>query len=205
MARSTELRALALIRDYVERGEQIPNQQQFARELGISAKSRVSQVLANLERERFIDSVKTSTGKMKTHTISLNKMQRMRPVPVLGRIAAGQPLLANADDIIEWIPLPSQNIPKTEVYMLEVRGDSMIGDGILDGDYVIVDHNEKKPRDDEIAVVLIGEEATIKHIRYEGKSIRLISSNPEVTDQRYEESDRPIIQGKVIGVVRWLK
>ena len=91
--------------------------------------------------------------------------------------------------------------------MLEVRGDSMIGDGILDGDYVIVDHSQK-PREDEIAVVLIDDEATIKHIKYEGTSIRLVSSNPdksnpEFWDQTYNESDRPSIQGKVIGLVRW--
>lgn len=202
MVRSTEVRALAVIIDYAERGEQIPNQEQLAREIGIAAKSRVSTVLANLEREGFIDSDKTSTGKIKTRTIRLKKVQSARPVPVLGRVAAGQPLLANGDDIIEFVPLPSQHIQAMEVYMLEVHGDSMTGDGILDGNYVIVARNQE-PRDGEIAVVLIGEEATIKHIRYGRDSIRLVSSNSEFTDQVYDESDRPSVQGKVIGVVRW--
>jgi repressor LexA len=200
--RSTEIRALAVILNYAERGEQIPNQDQLARELGISAKSRVSTVLANLEREGFINSDKTATGRIKTRTIRLNKMQHTRPVPVLGRVAAGQPLLGNGDDIIEFVPLPARYVRDTEVYLLEVHGDSMIGDGVLDGDYVIVAHDQE-PREGEIAVVLIGEEATIKHIRYEGDSIRLVSSNPEFADQIYHKSDRPSIQGKVIGVVRW--
>jgi repressor LexA len=200
--RSTEIRALDVIIDHAERGEPIANQEQLARELGIAAKSRVSAVLAKLEKEGFIKADRTSTGKIKTRTITLNKMQHVRPVPVLGRVAAGQPLLGNGDDVIEFVQLPARYIRETEVYMLEVHGDSMIGDGVLDGDYVIVAHDHE-PSEGEIAVVLIGEEATIKHIRYEGDSIRLESSNPQFADQIYDESDRPSIQGKVIGVVRW--
>ena len=212
MIRSTEIRALAVILSYTERGEQIPSQEQLAQELGLLAKSRVSTVLANLEKEGFIKRKETKTGKKQTRSVSLEKMHRARPVPVLGRVAAGQPLLANGDDLIEFVPLPARYVHGTEIYMLEVRGDSMIGDGILDGDYVIVDHSQQ-PRENEIAVILIGEEATIKHIKYEGTSIRLVSSNPdssnpdssnpEFDDQIYDESDRPSIQGKVIGLVRW--
>lgn len=207
MIRSTERRALAIIREYAERGDEIPNQEQLARELHISAKSRVSEVLANLEREGFIESDKTSTGRMKTRTIRPTKMQDMRLIPVLGRVAAGQPLLSNADDIIENVLLPRRYIHENEVYMLEVHGDSMIEDAILDGNYVIV-AIDQEPREGEIAVILIEEEggATIKHIHREGDSIRLVSSNPdksEFRDQIYDESNRPKIQGKVIGVVRW--
>jgi len=205
--RSTEIKALAVILSYTERGEQIPNQEQLAQELGLSAKSRVSAVLANLEKEGFIKRKETRTGKKQTRSVSLEKMHRARPVPVLGRVAAGQPLLANGEDLIEFVPLPARYVHGTEIYMLEVRGDSMIGDGILDGDYVIVDHSQE-PRENEIAVILIDDEATIKHIKYEGTSIRLVSSNPdksnpEFKDQTYDESDRPSIQGKVIGLVRW--
>lgn len=207
MIRSTEIKALAVILSYTERGEQIPNQEQLAQELGLSAKSRVSAVLANLEKEGFIKRKETRTGKKQTRSVSLEKMHRARPVPVLGRVAAGQPLLANGEDLIEFVPLPARYVHGTEIYMLEVRGDSMIGDGILDGDYVIVDHSQE-PREDEIAVILIDDEATIKHIKYEGTSIRLVSSNPdksnpEFKDQTYDESDRPSIQGKVIGLARW--
>lgn len=209
MIRSTEIKALDVIIDYTERGEQIPSQEQFAKEIGLSAKSRVSAVLANLEKEGFIRRKETRTGKKRTRSVSLAKMHRSRPVPVLGRVAAGQPLLANGEDLIEFMPLPARYVRGTEIYMLKVRGDSMIGDGILDGDYVIVDHSQK-PRENEIAVVLVEEddEATVKHIKYEGTSIRLISSNPdgsnpEFDDQIYDESNRPSIQGKVIGLVRW--
>lgn len=205
MIRDAEIRALNVIIDYAEHGQQLPSQAEFARLLGFSPKSkgRVSGILANLEREGFIESDKTSTGRVKTHTIRLNKLQPVRPVPVLGRVAAGQPLLANGDDIQEFIRLPVQYLHHAgEVYMLEVRGDSMIGDGIYDGDHVIVAHKEW-PKEGEIAVVLIGDEATIKHIKYEGDSIRLVASNPEFEDQVYDKNDQLNIQGKVIGVIRW--
>lgn len=202
--RSTELRLLDIIRDYAERGEQITNLDQLARDLGISAKSRVSAVLANLERMQLIQSDKTTTGKIRPRTIRINKVERTRLVPVMGRIAAGQPLLSNADDVKEFVPIPARYVRQMDVYMLEVHGDSMTGDGILDGDHVLVAANQE-PRENEIAVVFIeGEEAaTIKHVRYEQDSIILISSNPAVPTQTYNKSDRPRIQGKVIGVLRW--
>jgi repressor LexA len=203
IASPAELRALTVILNYAESGEQIPNQEQLARDIGISAKSRVSEMLASLERKGFITSDKTRQGKIKTRTIRLNKMERTRPVPVLGRVAAGRPILADGDDIMGFISLPSRYVRDTNVYMLKVQGESMEGDGICDGDYVIVAPDQELRRGD-IAVVLVGgEEATVKHVYYEGEKIRLKSSNPHFKDQVYGESDRPVIQGKVIGVIRW--
>ena len=200
MARPMELKALAVILS----GKEIPNLMEFAQELRLSAKSRVSAVLANLEKEGYIECDRTATGRIKTRSIRLAKLQRPRPVPVLGRVAAGVPILANAEDITEFLPLPEQHVRGDEVFMLEVKGDSMTGDGILSGDYVIV-VSDSAPPDGKIAVVLIGEEATVKHIYYEGESIRLKSSAKGFPDLVYGEIDAPIIQGRVIGVIRWLE
>jgi SOS-response transcriptional repressor LexA len=87
---------------------------------------------------------------------------------------------------------------------LEVRGDSLTGDGLYDGDYVIV-ASDPEPAEGKIAVVLVEGEATIKHIHYEGESLRLKSSNPRYSDQIYDSSRSPVVQGRVIGVVRWLE
>jgi repressor LexA len=205
--RSKERELLAVLIGYMERGQKFPAQRQLAKDIGLSAPSRVSALLKNLETEGFIRRSATRTGRKQTGSISLERMGRARLVPVLGRVAAGQPLLANSDDLTEFLPLPERYVRGSEIYMLLVSGDSMIGDGILDGDYVIVDRSQQ-PREDDIAVVLVGEETTIKHVKREGNSIRLVSSNPDSSDPRfrdqiYDESDRPTIQGRVIGVVRW--
>jgi repressor LexA len=202
VANRTELKVLRAILDHTERGEQITNLDQLARYVG-RTKSVVSPALDNLEDMGFITSDKTHGGKRQTRTIRVANAPQVRLVPILGKVAAGQPILADLENVTELVPLSSQHIRGVNVYMLKVRGESMIGDGILDGDHVIVDRDQEV-KDDEIGVVLVGEEATIKHVWREANSIRLVSSNPAFADQNYEESDFPEIQGKVLGVVRWL-
>jgi repressor LexA len=202
VANRTELSVLRAILDHTERGEQIINLNQLAKYVD-RTKSVVSPALDSLEDMGFITSVKTDGGKRKTRTIRVANAPHVRLVPILGRVAAGQPILADLENVTELVPLPSQHIRGINVYMLKVRGESMIGDGILDGDYVIVDRDQEV-KDDEIGVVLIGEEAAIKHVWRGANSIRLVSSNPAFDDQNYDESDFAEIQGKVLGVVRWL-
>jgi repressor LexA len=113
------------------------------------------------------------------------------------------PVLADPGAIEEFISLPADRARGGEVYMLEVKGESMIGDGILDRDHVVV-VTDPRPPQGSIAVVLIGEEATVKHVHYERDSLRLKSANPDFPDQVYGAADGPLIQGRVIGVVRWL-
>ena len=86
--------------------------------------------------------------------------------------------------------------------MFEVKGDSMTGDGALEGDYVVVDRQPEWANGDMV-VVLVGDEANVKRIRRDGASICLESSNPEYPPMPLSPSDEPIIQGKVIGVARW--
>jgi repressor LexA len=199
----TEKRMLAVLLEFTQRGEQIEGLQQITDAIGLSAKSRTSVILNNLEKEGFVKFDRTIGGRMKPETIRLSNVEQACPVPVLGQVAAGKPLLSNIDGDTEFIPLPARYVRGPQIYMLKVRGDSMTGDGILDGDLVIVDHGEE-PRDGEIAVIRIGEEdAVIKHIWREDGSIRLVSSNPAFGPQIYYESDLPIVQGKVIGLVRW--
>jgi repressor LexA len=202
MPTPTELRALEAIIDRAEHGDPVSSYAELAGELGLSSRSRVGSLVAALEDEGLIKVQRTAKGRVKTHTIRPSGMRRTRTVPVLGRVAAGQPILADADSIEEFISLPADRARGAEVYMLQVKGESMIGDGILDGDHVVV--VDSRPAPGEIAVVLIGEEATVKHIYYDGDTLRLESSNPAFPDLLYGEADTPVVQGRVIGVVRWL-
>jgi repressor LexA len=113
------------------------------------------------------------------------------------------PILAQTEDLVDLVSLPANRARGAEVYMLEVKGESMTGDGILDGDHVVV-VVDPRPIPGSIAVVLIGEEATVKHVYYERDALRLKSSNPAFSDLVYGPEDNPVVQGRVIGVVRWL-
>jgi len=127
-----------------------------------------------------------------------------RSVPVLGAIAAGELTLADNENIREYLALPAQYVRGEEVYLLEVRGDSMTGeDGVLEGDYVIVDHQASWNNGDMVVVFVEGDGATLKRIWRDGASIHLQPSNPARKPITLGPGEDPHIQGKVIGVARW--
>ncbi len=121
-------------------------------------------------------------------------------VPVMGRIAAGVPISAIQNNTHD-ISVPSEMLGNGEHYALEVRGDSMIEAGILDGDTVIIrDTNNANPG--EIIVALVDdEEATLKRFRRKGASIALEAANPAY-ETRIFGPDRVKIQGKLVGLIR---
>jgi repressor LexA len=197
-----EAKALSVIMDAIESGDPVSSYAELTAATGLPAR-RISALIAHLEGRGLVEVRRDKGGRVRTHTIRAAGRAQTRTVPVLGRVAAGMPILADSEAIEEFISLPADRARGAEVYMLEVRGESMIGDGILDRDHVVVVTDPRPPRG-AIAVVLIGEEATVKHVYYEKDGLRLRSSNPDFPDQVYGEADNPVIQGRVIGVVRWL-
>jgi len=120
-------------------------------------------------------------------------------VLLMGQVAAGQPTLAEEDG--------SDNISLGSLFrgrylsMLKVTGDSMIGDHIVKGDYVII-NSDVECKDGEMVVVLVNGEATVKRIWHQRGGFRLESSNPQYEPIVVENGDESTLQGKVIGVVR---
>ena len=116
-----------------------------------------------------------------------------------GRIAAGTPIEALQGT--ECFPVPAALLGPGEHYALEVSGDSMVDEGILDGDFALIRKSDTA-RDGEIVVALIDdEEATLKTYRREGRMIRLDPANSRYEAQRYDES-RVRIQGRLAGLIR---
>ena len=125
--------------------------------------------------------------------------RRIRDIPVLGRIAAGTPILA-AEQVEEIMPLPVELVGDGPVFLLEVKGDSMIDAGIHEGDLVAI-HSQPDARDGEIVAALIdGEEATVKRLRREGGKVILVSENPAYEPMVFSEGVELI--GKVVSVLR---
>ena len=126
----------------------------------------------------------------------------VRDVPLVGNIAAGSPILAE-EDIEEIYPLPTELVGHDPVFMLSVRGDSMTGVGIYDGDYVVV-RRQPTARDGQLVAALVdGEEATVKRLERRDGRVILRAENPDYPAMVF--SDGVEILGVAIAVLRRLE
>jgi repressor LexA len=128
---------------------------------------------------------------------------RLIEVPIVGRVAAGQPILAQ-ERVEDTVQIDAFLLgTNKKVYGLRVQGDSMIGDGILPGDYVFV-KKQLNAENGEIVVAMIDDEATVKRVYFEGDRVRFQPSNPRMAPIYVRESDfrSTMILGVVVGVYR---
>ncbi len=180
-----------------------PAVREIGEAVGLSSPSTVHSHLSTLVREGFIrrDPTKPRAIEVLDHARTEGSMVRaaVRDVPLVGRIAAGSPLLAE-EDIEEIYPLPTDLVGSDPVFMLSVRGESMIDAGILDGDYVVV-RRQPEARDGQIVAALInGEEATVKRLQRLDGRVVLKSENPDFPPMVF--SDGVEILGLVVAVLR---
>jgi repressor LexA len=150
---------------------------------------------------RAIDNVVSLASRREAARATTNLVE----IPILGRVAAGQPILAQ-EHIEDTVQVDSFFLGTTKrVYGLRVQGDSMIGDGILSGDYIFV-KKQLQADDGEIVVALIDDEATVKRVYFEGDRVRFQPSNPRMAPiyVRREDFRNTMILGVVVGVYRKL-
>ncbi len=121
-------------------------------------------------------------------------------VPVMGRIAAGTPISAIQNQS-HSIQVPPELVTRGEHFALEVRGDSMIEAGILDGDTVIIRRTDAADTGDIVVALIDDDEATLKRLRRKGASIALEAANPAY-ETRIFGPDRVRIQGRLVGLIR---
>ncbi|MEG2986641.1 MAG: transcriptional repressor LexA, partial [Lachnospiraceae bacterium] len=167
----------------------------------LKSTSSVHSHLETLEKNGYIrrDPTKPRAIEIIDDTFNLTRRETVN-VPILGRVAAGEPILAE-ENIENYFPIPMEFMPNNEVFMLSVHGESMINAGILDGDYVLV---EKVPTasNGEMVVALIEDSATVKTFYKEEGVYRLQPENDTMDPIIVSEVD---ILGKVIGVFRFFK
>jgi len=182
--------------------------------LDLKSKSGVHRLISALEERGFIRRLPNRARALEVMKLPETKpsatITPIRPVaaapandtmeiPLHGRIAAGTPIEALQGT--ESFAVPAALLGPGEHYALEVSGDSMVEDGILDGDFALI-RKVDNARDGEIVVALIdNEEATLKTYRREGRMIRLDPANSRYEPQRYEEG-RVQIQGRLAGLIR---
>jgi len=192
---------LRAITDYRAEKGYIPSIRELGKMLGISSLRGVTIHLAALEKKGWIERESTSRSiRILAPTAPGADSAPPRSVPLLGTIAAGVPLLA-VENVESYIPVPDELAAHThELFALKVRGDSMIGDHILDGDTIIVESNPVAD-DGAIVAALIGDEATVKRLDKRSRPPRLLPSNPNYSPIPLASEGTRIL-GRVVGLVR---
>jgi repressor LexA len=174
-----------------------PTVRDIARDFKMSSKGAYDHLVA-IEKKGYVRRDPTKPRAIELlDFIQRDSQDSVISIPVVGRVAAGEPLLAT-QNIERTISVSSDMIRTEDPFALRVKGDSMIGAGILEDDYVIVRQQQSAEQGD-IVVALIGEEATVKRFYKESKHIRLQPENPSMSPIIVEDVT---ILGKVIGLFR---
>jgi repressor LexA len=174
-----------------------PTVRDIGKAIGLTSSSTVHAHLANLEKIGLLRRDPTKPRAMEVLVDKAKKAVVPAGLPLVGRVAAGQPILAE-ENIEEHLDVPGAAGGDEGDYILRVAGDSMKNAGILEGDYVVV-HSQETARDGEIVVALLGEEATVKRFFKESDHVRLQPENEALEPIRTRDVR---VLGRVVGVFR---
>ncbi|MEZ4180265.1 MAG: transcriptional repressor LexA [Candidatus Doudnabacteria bacterium] len=179
-----------------------PSLSEMADYLGVKSKNAVSKLLRSLEEGGYIETNGKARGINVLDSLSYSLQKGFIRAPLIGSVQAGMPQLAE-EYIEDWINLPQSLIKgRKDVFLLRVRGDSMINAGIHEGDLVIV-HPTKEAKHNDIVVALLHDEATVKRYVQVKNRAYLKAENPDYPNI-YPKEDW-MVQGKVVGVIRNLE
>lgn len=187
---------LDCIREFIDENEYSPTLEEIGRMMGLSSPATVHKHLQNLEKK----------GQIKrnwNHSRSVELTTAPKPsasLPLHGYVAAGSPI--EAMETADRIDVPREFVGAKDSFVLRVQGDSMIDDGIHDGDMIIVEQRETALPGQTVVALIEGEEATVKKFYPEGKrKIRLEPANATMKPLRYPAASVKI-QGVVVGLMR---
>jgi repressor LexA len=198
-------RILEFIRDWVERYGYPPSVREIGEAVGLVSPSSVAYQLKALETKGFLrrdpNRPRAVDVRSPAEVVDDDAMRSARPqpayVPLVGRIAAGGPILAE-QAVEEFFPLPRELVGEGEVFMLEVKGDSMIDAAICNGDWVVVRQQPTANAGDIVAAMIDGE-ATVKSYRQRDGHVWLMPANPAFDPI---PGDDATIMGRVVAVLR---
>ncbi len=184
-----------------------PSVREIGEAVGLNSPSTVHNHLATLQKMGFLrrDPTKPRAIEVRFDTNSEVAMERRpsRHVPLVGDVAAGTNVLAQ-QNVEDLIPLPTDFTGEGDLFMLRVRGDSMIDAGILDGDYVVARQQNVADNGDIVVAGIPGEEATVKTFKKSGAKITLVPANSTMQPMVFA-ADEVTVFGKVVTVMRSLK
>ena len=203
-ATDKQLRVLNFVNEQIKKEGYAPTVREICKALDLKSTSTVHGYLARLEKKGLIQknalkprTIRVVGNQMNPAEQKFYTSKEMVDVPIVGKVAAGAPLLA-VENIEDSFPLPIDFVGNSETFMLRVRGDSMIDAGILDGDLVLV-RKQNTANNGEIVVALVDDSATVKTFYKEQGHVRLQPENDTMDPIIVDDCD---ILGKVFGVFR---
>jgi len=189
-ARQAEI--LQLIREYVAETGMPPSRPELAKMLGIASTNGVFKHLDALAKKGAIELVPNAARGIRVMEQGL---------PLLGRVAAGSPIMAIENMLGRYPVDPALFNPRAD-YLLQVSGLSMRDDGILDGDWLVV-HRTTEGKNGQIVVARIGDDVTVKRLKVRGRKAELIPANPDYQTLYLDLDRQPLhIEGVAVGVIR---
>ena len=185
---------LDFIKSEIEMKGYPPSVREICQAVGLKSTSTVHAHLNHLEEQGLI---RRDSTKPRALEVLDGSHQRGRSVPLVGRVTAGQPILA-VENIEDYLVLPQNMLGQDDVFCLRVQGESMIDIGILDGDIVVLRQQDSADNGD-IVVALVDDEATLKRIYYEDGHVRL---QPENTTMAPIIVENAAVLGKLVALFR---
>jgi repressor LexA len=209
-----QVRVLELIRDFRASSGYSPTLREIAGELGVSSVATVAEHIAALEAKGLVrrrpDRARSVRLTARGRAVLDRRSRRPAPsqggvtIPLLGTIAAGEPI--EALPLGDEIEVPASLASGRRVYALKVAGESMVDEGIFDGDYVVVEEKPVPENGETVVALIDGTDVTLKKFYREpdagGGRIRLQPANPQMEAIILGPDDRVEIQGRVKGVLR---
>ena len=193
-------RVYEFIRGYIESNEEPPTLAEIGKHFRISSSASVHGILLALEREGLIKKTPNVSRGIELVKPSPNGDDDRGEIPLLGTVAAGQPIEAILTD--DTIAVPPYMLRRGRMFALRVRGDSMIDENIQDGDFIIVSSQQTADNGQTVVALIDGPYATVKKLYREPDFIRLQPANPQYKPMLIKTPERIQIQGVVTGLIR---
>jgi repressor LexA len=183
---------LEIIREYLAETGMPPSRPELAKLLGVASTNAVFKHLDALAKKGAIELVPHAAR-------GIRLMEQ--GMPLVGKVAAGSPILAIENMLGRYPVDPALFNPRAD-YLLQVSGQSMRDDGILDGDWLVV-HRTTQARNGQIVVARIGDDVTVKRLKVRGRKAELIPANPDYQTLHLDLDRHPLhIEGVAVGVIR---
>lgn len=197
----TERKVYHYLLDFLTQHTYQPSVRDIGREFQIKSTKTVSELLQSLARKGYIE--RDPSRSRGVRLLGFQAARQTQPVPYFGKIAAGEPALI-PEHRLGFITMDRRFVPSEDCFFLKVMGDSMIGRGVFDGDYVLIQPNVTL-ENGEMVAARIGEEATVKTLAHREGLIALVPANQDEPVREYDPGTEDIaLLGRVCSVFRAL-